>query len=112
MSAAIISMPVIGKPFEKGNPGRKPGPNKKTKQLKEAIASFCEDNFDQVQEDYQTLTPKERLQFFAALVQYAVPKKSTIEVEPMKPVNERLLSMSFEQLEEIEAKAKPLEIGN
>ena len=101
--------------FEKGNPGgsmRKGKPLKKTTELKNLIDQFLDNSFEQVVEAFQTLSPKEQCQMFVGLLQYRLPKKQSVEVEPVKPIDERLLNLSFEQLEMIEVKAKPLEIGN
>jgi hypothetical protein len=101
--------------FQKGNQTGKlkaGQTHKMTKDLRLAIANFCEKQFEQIELDFMTLSPKERCQLFAALVQYVVPKKQTLEIESQHPINERFLSLTFEQLEEIEAKGKPVEIGN
>ena len=105
-------MPV-GKPFEKGNTAGKiktGQPNKLTKDLRIAIANFCEKSFDQIELDFMSRSPKERCQLFAALVQYVVPKKNTMEVTPAQQIPDEYTALDFEQLTAIEeiVKRKPL----
>jgi hypothetical protein len=91
--------------FEKGNPGggvRKGIPLKKTKELKSLIDAFCDNNFEQIEQDFLTLTPKERCQLYTALLQYRLPKRQSIEVEPIKPIPDEYKELSFDQLQRIQ----------
>jgi hypothetical protein len=67
--------------FTPGNPGRPKGPNKVSMKVKEAIVAFLEKNMDNVQEDFDQLKPRERVQFIADILPYAVPKLSAIQSE-------------------------------
>jgi len=60
-------------PFEKGNSGNPDGRpkgtnNKLSKQLRETINDFLETNFETVINDFEKLTPKERLKFYCELL--------------------------------------------
>jgi len=62
--------------------GRKKGtPNKVTQDLRQWITDFLEGNREQVIQDLQAVEPKERLQFYEKLLQYAVPKMRRTEIE-------------------------------
>jgi hypothetical protein len=66
-------------PFKKGisgNPnGRKAGsPNKITKEVRTALKDFIETNTDNLQVLFDELDAKQKLQFYADLLPYVVPK--------------------------------------
>lgn len=92
--------------------GRKKGtPNKDTKQLREKIDQLLNDNWEQIQEDFRELKPKERLDFYIKLLDYSLPKLSKIEVEekqidPIDEMSEEELQAELDQLrnEEFENK--------
>lgn len=77
-------------PGNKASVGR--GPNKVSTKVKEAIVSFLEKNIDDIQEDFDLLKPRERLQFITEILQYAAPKLSSIqsEVESKSEINGKL----------------------
>jgi len=73
-------------PFEKGNSGNPDGRpkgtnNKLTTQLRETITDFLETNFESVIQDFEKLTPKERLKFYCELLQYGLPKLQAVQME-------------------------------
>lgn len=57
------------------------GQNKVSTKVKESIVNFLEANIDRIQEDFNTLKPRERLQFIAEIIPYAAPKLSSTQVE-------------------------------
>lgn len=57
------------------------GPNKFSSKVKDAIVNFLENNIDAIQEDFDSLKPKDRLQFMVDILQYAAPKLSSIQSE-------------------------------
>jgi hypothetical protein len=57
------------------------GPNKASLKVREAVVKFLEDNIEALQEDFDTLKPRERLQFMVDIMQYAAPKLSSIQSE-------------------------------
>lgn len=72
-------------PFEKGNSGNPDGRpkgtnNKLSKQLRETINDFLETNFEVVINDFEKLTPKERLKFYCELLQYGLPKLQAVQM--------------------------------
>jgi hypothetical protein len=82
-------------PFEKGNSGNPDGRpkgtnNKLTKQLRETINDFLETNFENVIQDFEKLTPKERLKFYCELLQYGLPKLQAVKIEEPEIEYERL----------------------
>jgi hypothetical protein len=72
-----------------GNPkGRKVGsPNKVGNGLREMIAEFLDGEFENIKADFKKLEPKDRMKFYADLLQYGLPKlqavSSTINFENM-----------------------------
>ena len=70
------TMSKVGKP--RGLPksgGRLPGvENKISVTLRNQINDFLNENWQQVQADFQTLEPKDRLQFYERLLSYGLPK--------------------------------------
>ncbi len=54
--------------------GRPKGtPNKVTGSLKQAISQFLNENWDNVYQDWQTLEPEKRIQFYEKLIRYILP---------------------------------------
>lgn len=61
--------------FEKGNPGRPKGAkNKINGQMRDLIQQLFDDNFETIQEDLESLEPKDRLKFLSDLMPYLLPK--------------------------------------
>ncbi len=65
------------------NPAGRPkgSTNKAGAELRERITTFVEERWEQIQEDFEYLEPKERLQFFEKLLVYALPKLQNIKHE-------------------------------
>ncbi len=73
-------------PFKKGQSGNLKGrtkgtQNKLSKQLRESITSFLENNFERLENDFELLPPKERMKFYCDLLQYGLPKLQTVQLE-------------------------------
>lgn len=68
---------------KKGSPkygGRKRGtPNRSTEQLRSAVHSFVEHNWDSIQIDYDAMKPAERLSFINSLLRHVLPDPISIE---------------------------------
>jgi len=66
-----------------GNPaGRMKGTaNKVTKELRERISDFLEDNWDRIEADFKSLDPEKRIMLFERLLQYTLPKMQSIEMD-------------------------------
>ena len=76
--------------------GRTPGTlNKVSKDLRLSITEFLEDNFEQIVNEWNKLTGKEKLYFYKDLLKYAVP---TLQATELKTDFER---MTDEQLDYI-----------
>jgi hypothetical protein len=68
--------------FGKGNKASSNrGPNKVSSKVKESIVNFLESNVDQIQESFDQLKPREKLQFISDILPYAAPKLSSIQTE-------------------------------
>lgn len=66
--------------FGKGNPGKPKGAvTKISAKVRESIVNFLESNVDKIQQDFDTLKPKDRLQFVAEILPYATPKMASIQ---------------------------------
>lgn len=72
--------------LEKGktnNPaGRPPGtPNKAGAELRERVTAFVADRWDQLESDFDDLTPRERMIFIEKLMAYTLPKLQAVAVD-------------------------------
>jgi len=64
---------------ESGNPdGRPKGtPNRTTAQIKELLNQFVSMNLEDIQEQYDALDAREKLQFFERVLKYVVPQQQS-----------------------------------
>lgn len=76
--------------FEKGNSGRPKGAkNKVNSQMRDLIQSLFDSNYETIQEDLDSLEPKDRLKFLSDLLPYLLPKlqstthNQTIDLDSM-----------------------------
>lgn len=61
--------------------GREPGtPNRLTKQMRERINDFLENNFSMIESDLLALEPKERVRFYLELLAFALPKLKAMDL--------------------------------
>lgn len=68
--------------FTAGNPGKPKGAvTKVSAKVRESLVAFIEKNIDKVQESFDELTPKEKLEFISGILSYAVPKLSSTQVD-------------------------------
>lgn len=68
--------------FGPGNPGKPKGAvTKVSVKVKERIHAFMEANVEKIQESFDSLEPKEKLDFIAQLLSYTIPKLSSTQVE-------------------------------
>lgn len=68
--------------FAVGNPGKPKGAvTKVSVKVREVIINFLEANVENIQKDFDTLKPREKLQFVADILPYAAPKLSSIQTE-------------------------------
>ena len=73
-------------PFEKGHSGNligrpKGSQNRRTKELRQAISAFLEDNFEKVVNDFHILSPRDKIKFYCDLLQYSLPKLQSVQLE-------------------------------
>ena len=63
--------------------GRKKGtPNKTTKNMREMLASFCADTYDDFVEAYaRILNPKERCEIWLKAQQFVTPRLNAVDVD-------------------------------
>lgn len=64
--------------FQKGNPGRPKGAKNKSPQfMRDRIQALFDNNFELIQEDLESLNPRDRLKFLTDLIPYLLPKLQT-----------------------------------
>jgi hypothetical protein len=89
--------------FQKGNSagGRKKGSvNKNKGKVKEIITNFLENNLSRVQEDLDSLEPRDRLKIILEMASFVVPKMKSVEVDV--DVQHNTLGLSNEDYIELE----------
>lgn len=69
------------KPGKSGNPGGRPKGigNKSTEKLREAVKKLLEDNINNIVDDLKELDPKQRLDTWVKLLEFALPKLQRVE---------------------------------
>lgn len=68
--------------FGKGNQGRPKGSvTKVSVKVRESIVNFLENNIDAIQESFDKLKPREKLEFISSIIPYAAPKLSSTQIE-------------------------------
>jgi hypothetical protein len=92
-------------PFKKGESGNLKGrakgtQNKITKQLRETITLFLENNFESLENDFESLPPRDRIKFYCDLLQFGLPKLQSVQLES------DFDSLSDSQLDKIIAELK------
>ena len=69
--------------FQKGKEktgGRQKGTlNKKNEQLRTLIGNFLQENFEEVQKEFATLSNKDKVKAYTELLPYALPKMQSVE---------------------------------
>ena len=67
--------------FTKGNPGRPKGSTTKNAEvLRERISYLLDENYEQILDDLDELKPRERVQAWIQLLEYALPKLARTEM--------------------------------
>lgn len=69
-----------GNPFKEGNPGRPPGPNKKTVVLDGFAKHIVEGGMDKFQDELNKLTGKDYVTAFMTIFEYVKPKLARTEL--------------------------------
>lgn len=94
------------------NPAGRPegSKNKNSKEMREMVTAFVCEQWDKVVNDFDSLEPKERLQFFEKMLQYSLPKLSaqTLDVKEERIINlpAWMLSANEEHEEDVNVKLK------
>ena len=98
------------------NPNGRPfgAKSKVTTELRKRINDFLTDNWDKLQQDFEQLEPKERVNFYEKLLQYGLPKMqhtqltgefqnriTGITFEDIFPQDEELDDMTNKQLDTV-----------
>lgn len=86
------------------NPAGRPAgsPNKVTRELRERIKKFLEDNWPQIEQDFENLDPEKRFLFFEKLLQYSLPRLQSTEIKtPDLEPDGQLLKRARERAEQL-----------
>lgn len=79
--------------------GRQSGtPNKATRNLREWIQAFVESNTNQIEEDWKTLEPKDRIILFDKLLRYTLPQLQSITVAERQEIDPAMTDEQFEKM--------------
>ena len=64
-----------------GNPNGRPkgSSNRITQELQDKISTFLSDNIDTIQQEYNQLSPNDKLKFLANILPYVMPKMKEME---------------------------------
>jgi len=110
-------------PLKKGqtnNPNGRPkgSRNKVTASLRARINDFLNDNWQNLQKDFDKLEPKDRLQFYEKLLQYGLPRLQSTELtgefqnitlDTIFPPDDELEKMTSKELDLVINKLKKSE---
>jgi len=58
---------------------RKGSPNKSVRDLRELLKTLLDDTYEQIIEDLKELEPKDRINAYIKLIEYAIPKMQKVE---------------------------------
>jgi hypothetical protein len=72
------------------NPKGKPAGalNKMSKDMRMQITDFLEENFPKVVKEFNSLKGRDKLKFYTDLLQYAIPKLQSIELQTLESLSE------------------------
>lgn len=76
--------------FGKGNKGKPKGAtHKDTTKIKAAVRKFVEDNIQSLQDEFDTLEPRDKINFIEKLLKYylPIPKEEKDDEKPQTVVN-------------------------
>lgn len=73
----------MAKRFKTGGRGQGT-PNLITKELRERINDFLNENWEQIEKDFKTLEPEKRVMLFEKLLQFTLPRLQTIQTPDIK----------------------------
>jgi hypothetical protein len=81
--------------------GRQKGtPNRTTKEIKEAINLIVSNNIDRLQDDIDSLEPKERIKVICDLLNYTIPKLQSIQQNEVE-TEHHTTTIVFKDFEEV-----------
>lgn len=81
---------------QSGNPAGRPkgSTNKTSEKLRETLAAFLDEKFEDVKTSFDALKPSQKVRYYVEFLQFAVPKLSAVSVDEYS-------SLTDEQLDEI-----------
>lgn len=95
-----------------GNPKGKPKgtKSKSVEEIRIRIKTFIDNNWQQVEDDFMKMDPKERLTIFEKLLKYAIPPLQSMNIQA--EIKTTLEGMTDDQLNELAEKIITLNSGN
>ena len=76
-------------------------PNLLTKELRERLSDFLDENWEQIEKDFKTLEPEKRVMLFEKLLQYKLPRNQLIQTPDIKPIVTTLRFVDFQKGNEL-----------
>ena len=97
-------------PFEKGESGNPAGRpkgsfNKTTKELRQMISDFLLENFEEIQQTFKELPPKEKVKLYCNLLAFALPRLKPVDETVLERLSDQELDELFEKLKEAASKS-------
>jgi hypothetical protein len=110
-TTTIYKKTVTMQHHKTNNPyGRPKGvPNRTTKEFKELIVKFSNDNYNQFTEDFKLLEPQQRVKYYLDLLKYCLPTAKEIDLKQTEmPFSIANIQISDKDIEDLKEKLKDI----
>lgn len=92
------------KPGQSGNPAGRPkgSANKMSEKLRETIAAFLDEKFEDVKNSFATLSASQKVRYYVEFLQFTVPKLSAVSVDEYSKLTDEELDEIINRLKQSE----------